>query len=572
MALFLLLVLVAALGPAGVANAAPPSSVVMYSDPGEFIGRGQPRLYRGEQVSLMNETRWVDVVVRGGSPGDDFELELGAPTGEKLRRGWYTNAVSGGSWNGSGKPLLEIYGDGRGCFVRESRFEVRDIAFGPRGEVERLWVVFEQRCGGAPPGLFGEIRVGVPAADADPLLPVSTVRWPEVDIDRGGTAVPVTVLADGRDLDIAGAAVRGPDASVFPVTRDGCSGRRVPAGGTCEIWLRFLPAAPGSRSAALAITEATGARHEIALEGFANDGRTRFDLDSEPGDFVGQGRSYRYTLANADIRGGGSAEKLSFAVDAPGPNWFDAVFEAPKGEVLVAGRRYVASTYPHPFSRPDAGMSVDGNGRGCNRIRGEFTVTDISLDADGWVTSGGVSFEQRCEGGEPALRGTLEFRAGKTLYRGLPGTPVSPLPGESPASPGSTLASAPPAGVPGPPALGGPASDARLVSAREPCRGRRFRSNLVLRGLRAAETLRGGERSELVLAGSGNDRVLAGGGADCVAGGPGRDLLSGGAGNDVLDGQAGQDRLDCGPGRDTAWVGPGDRVVNCERMIRPGRP
>lgn len=56
------------------------------------------------------------------------------------------------------------------------------------------------------------------------------------------------------------------------------------------------------------------------------------------------------------------------------------------------------------------GLDVSGNGRGCNTLEGLFTVTAIEVKTDGSVKSVGITFEQHCEGEQPALRGTFNYR------------------------------------------------------------------------------------------------------------------------------------------------------------------
>ena len=55
------------------------------------------------------------------------------------------------------------------------------------------------------------------------------------------------------------------------------------------------------------------------------------------------------------------------------------------------------------------GLSVFGDGRGCNTLTGSFTILGISSDAAGNVTALAATFEQHCEGAAPALRGTIHF-------------------------------------------------------------------------------------------------------------------------------------------------------------------
>lgn len=84
--------------------------------------------------------------------------------------------------------------------------------------------------------------------------------------------------------------------------------------------------------------------------------------------------------------------------------------------------------------------------------------------------------------------------------------------------------------------------------------------------------LRGTARGDRLIGTAGGDRIYGRGGADRISGRGGADCLWGGTGPDLIwarDG--GRDWVDCGPGRDRAVVDRVDRVVHCERVLRPAR-
>jgi len=53
------------------------------------------------------------------------------------------------------------------------------------------------------------------------------------------------------------------------------------------------------------------------------------------------------------------------------------------------------------------GLDVFGNGRGCNELTGTFTVLEASYGPSNYLERFGATFEQRCEGALPALRGEV---------------------------------------------------------------------------------------------------------------------------------------------------------------------
>lgn len=66
----------------------------------------------------------------------------------------------------------------------------------------------------------------------------------------------------------------------------------------------------------------------------------------------------------------------------------------------------------YPFQSPTTpGLSVSGTGRGCNTLTGRFDVLEAVYGADGSVQRFAANFEQHCEGGTAALRGSVRYNA-----------------------------------------------------------------------------------------------------------------------------------------------------------------
>lgn len=90
--------------------------------------------------------------------------------------------------------------------------------------------------------------------------------------------------------------------------------------------------------------------------------------------------------------------------------WWDLDFAAPADAgALTVGSYPVASRYP--FQPPTiAGLSVSGDGRGCNLSSGHFEVLTLARDDAGLVTDFQATFEQLCEN-QPSnvLRGCVRF-------------------------------------------------------------------------------------------------------------------------------------------------------------------
>lgn len=131
-------------------------------------------------------------------------------------------------------------------------------------------------------------------------------------------------------------------------------------------------------------------------------------FDSDPGSWVGAGRSYllmpsdgAFTVTNVD-------NVLEVDFDAGHDNQWSFRFAAPRGQRLTAGQYYDAQDYP--FGSPVLPrLSIGGNGRGCNEVSGSFVVFEAEYAADGSVTKLAINFTQFCGG--YGLRGLLRINS-----------------------------------------------------------------------------------------------------------------------------------------------------------------
>lgn len=107
----------------------------------------------------------------------------------------------------------------------------------------------------------------------------------------------------------------------------------------------------------------------------------------------------------------GNAEHLAFNITPSGTGqgaWWSLDFDASDVPIDLAPGVYdMAQRYP--FQSPDhPGLSISGDGRGCNTLTGRFQVHAYDHDAAG-VTRALVTFEQHCEGGPAVLRGCVAY-------------------------------------------------------------------------------------------------------------------------------------------------------------------
>jgi hypothetical protein len=387
-----------------------PWSITMVSEGGDYIGGGTERFFddANAELHVAEGSGAVDLQISGGTYGESFSLTFQAASGRILGPGWYPNAQRW-PFQVAGRPGIDVSGEGRGCNQIAGNFEVRDIAWSPAGTLQRLWLIYEQHCEGGIRALFGEVRIGVASSPAD--VEPDTVRWPEIHPGAQGEAVPVRVRQVGAsDVGVSGVTLGGAHPQDFSIRSDGCTGSILSAGDACVVYVRFAPKSPGPRTAVLLLATDAGT-FQVRLDGYGVPGITDWQMTSDPGDYIGGGRTYLYTSAVDTIGYSGSAQYVSGGVNAADGDWWGASFEPAQGDVLGAGETY-PDAHRYPFNGSGPGMDVSGSGRGCNTLVGSFTVNQIGFSsANNALDRLDLTFEQHCEGATPALRGRLRYRA-----------------------------------------------------------------------------------------------------------------------------------------------------------------
>jgi hypothetical protein len=155
----------------------------------------------------------------------------------------------------------------------------------------------------------------------------------------------------------------------------------------------------------------------LAFSGTVSAG-TFINLDSDPGDYIGQGLSYSYTDDTAVIQysrnyDNGITINIHNLPNEPS-DWWTLNLAAPNDEEIQPGVYEGAERFP--FQNPNnPGLSFSGNGRGCNTLTGRFEVQEVSYDGSGNVLSLIADFEQHCEGGTPALWGSINYTSATPL-------------------------------------------------------------------------------------------------------------------------------------------------------------
>jgi len=148
----------------------------------------------------------------------------------------------------------------------------------------------------------------------------------------------------------------------------------------------------------------------VMLYSAASHADTFLYFNSEQGDSIGQGIEQTWTTEDGVFTPVGDISSNVITVEFTGNSRWSLDFAAPRGETLRPGPYEDATRYP--FQSPTLpGLSISGDGRGCNTLTGRFHVIEISYSTEGEINRFAVDFEQHCEGGEPALFGSLRYNA-----------------------------------------------------------------------------------------------------------------------------------------------------------------
>jgi hypothetical protein len=148
-------------------------------------------------------------------------------------------------------------------------------------------------------------------------------------------------------------------------------------------------------------------------------------LDSQPGDYIGQGMHYDITYTSlgpneAQIRRrlpDGSPAELLFVLSG-GPNPFALLFFGTDALGIPIQPGFYPEARRADFAPPGfAGLDVALDGRGSNEVFGSFTINDVTFSPDlQQILTFDATFEQHSESpNAPALFGELTYSASGVL-------------------------------------------------------------------------------------------------------------------------------------------------------------
>lgn len=129
-------------------------------------------------------------------------------------------------------------------------------------------------------------------------------------------------------------------------------------------------------------------------------------LQSDVGDYIGQGQTYTYTPSNSTIGINASGGYLATSVSGIA-SWVGNFQTMSNISQLQPG--YYGGLQRYPFHNPtQGGLSWSGEGRGCNTLTGWFVVDNVNY-VNGVLTAIDLRFEQHCESNSAALHGQIHW-------------------------------------------------------------------------------------------------------------------------------------------------------------------
>jgi len=187
------------------------------------------------------------------------------------------------------------------------------------------------------------------------------------------------------------------------------------------------PAANQQVKIRLTVVDAAGYSHSDEATFFYHDANLPvFYYESDKGDGIGQGQTRFYTPTQGRLSTNSEA-KSKLTVNFEGQEqqrsvWWYMTFVAANDQDLVPGRYENATRAPFQ-PKSGNGINIDGNGRGCNTVKGSFEIFEIEfteiVHAEGFKTFNvaklALNFTQHCGNDEPAMRGKIRINSNYPL-------------------------------------------------------------------------------------------------------------------------------------------------------------
>ncbi|WP_395338723.1 PKD domain-containing protein [Ningiella sp. W23] len=371
------------------------TSISLESDPGDWIGGGTPHFLEGDFTVSLSDS----VISIQHDSGFDF---LFVPPNNRILEPNVFLDAERAPFRGPLNPGMDVGSSGRGCNTIAGEFYIYELDF--EGNNQKLAMDFVQYCDSNTSKLTGSIRI-----DSDVEVPytqpIAVIRVGSQSIVEGQTVELNASSSFSSVSDITNyqwEKLVGPEF-IFDATDtetvNASISDDIALGGEVIV-------------VSLTVTDATGAQStsDMTLDVKSkSDPMTFFTMSSESGDYIGAGMNWFYNENNSTISASRNYDNgVSLSIN--GSEFWSADFAAPDDAELENGVYENATRFP--FQAPDVpGLTISGNGRGCNKNYGAFDVLDI-VQQENTVTSFRATFEQHCESlSAPLLTGEIAFNS-----------------------------------------------------------------------------------------------------------------------------------------------------------------
>lgn len=371
------------------------SFISLESDQGDFIGSGQTQTLTGDFFISIDESR-VFINHESG-----FNFSFDAPDDRTLEIGTYLSAERS-PFRGSLNPGIEVTSSGRGCNTIDGEFYIYEIE-----NIENAPVIaldFIQFCDSNSERLKGSIRLNTDVLDPYPF------PYPIVS----GSS---SLINEGDDFILSAAKSFSNTSTISRFFWEQVSGPEVNISDSASnnININILDDINlGGEDVVLNLTivddlgQSESISHLVTIRS-KSDPQTFLTMSSETGDFIGAGREWFYDLSTSLISAFDNFDN-GVSISIAGSEFWSIDFAAPNREQLQVASYDNAERFPFQSSG-SAGLTVSGNGRGCNMSFGNFNVSRLTFQNNEPIEFR-ATFEQHCESiFAPLLSGEISINA-----------------------------------------------------------------------------------------------------------------------------------------------------------------
>jgi len=402
-------------------NAASPlTQFAADSDVGDYIGQGLTYLVNANDgkftpsVGTLSNGKVCNVsfTLNSSNNNDSWRFTFtSTQLNTELVPGEYDNAERA-PFASAGHPGLEIDAGSRGSNTLTGTFTVTEAVYDYSGASPKLvsfGISFEQHSEGGSAALRGALYYN---SYDHPVI--ADTSHPDTQAVLSGNIGkmsrfngPVTVTLNVTDPDGAG------DVATTMYNVDGTgqkaySGPFVVRGDAAHFITYSSSDLSGNLEAThktMVYIDSTGVSGAAAV--------SELIMNSDPGDYIGQGASYDYKSTDGTFGMSSGAANVNISFQTPSfTHWWYLDFGTQAlGTRIGLGfydnaMREAFPDYGHP------GLDVYGDGRGSNRLTGDFEIIDYTYnDNTNTLTGFAATFNQHSEGGAPALHGTIYYNS-----------------------------------------------------------------------------------------------------------------------------------------------------------------